>query len=187
MGMGLAGCQQKGDTVALKGIDLTGADYGKDFPLPDADGKVRSIREFAGKVVVVFFGYTQCPDVCPTTMQEMVEARQLMGPHGDKLQGVFITVDPERDTPEILQAYASNFDPSIVTLTGSVEQIKTVAKDFKVVFRKSENKASGSYTMDHTAASFMFDPQGRLRVYHRYGNGAQPLAEDALALLGEKA
>lgn len=185
MGLGLAGCSRQ-QTVKLQGVDVTGAEYAKDFPLPDADGKLRSIKDFAGKVTVVFFGYTQCPDVCPTTLQELVEAKQILGADGDKLQGVFVSLDPERDTPAVLKAYVGNFDPSMVALTGSPEQIAAVAKDFKVFYRKVEGKVPGAYTLDHTAGIYMFDPQGRLRAYHRYGAGAQSLAADAQTLLAEK-
>ena len=164
-------------------VDLTGADYAKDFQLPDVDGKPRSLAGFRGKAVVVFFGYTQCPDVCPTTLAEIAEARKLLGPDGQKVQGVFITVDPERDTPEILKAYVANFGPDFVALRGTPEQTAAVAKDFKVYFKKVEGKAPGTYTMDHTAASFVFDPQGRLRLYTRYGSGAQALAGDLKLLL----
>ena len=181
----LWGCKPK--PVAFDGVDLTGAEYAKDFPLPDAHGQQRSIQDFAGKVVVVFFGYTQCPDVCPTTLQEVVEAKALMGEHADKLQGIFVSLDPERDTPEVLRAYAEAFDPQMVALTGSDEQIRAVAKDFKVFFKKVEGKQPGSYTLDHTAGLYMYDPAGRLRVYQRYGQGAQALAKDALALIKEPA
>lgn len=182
---GLAGCSQP--AASFEGVDITGAEYGRDFPLPDANGKQRSIRDFAGKAVVVFFGYTQCPDVCPTTMQELAEVKQALGAQGDRLQGIFITVDPERDTPEVLRAYTQAFDAQMVALTGSPEQIAAVAKDFKVFFRKVEGKTPGTYTMDHSAGLYVYDPAGRLRVYHRYGSGTQPLAKDIQALLAEKA
>ncbi|MBK0391787.1 SCO family protein [Ramlibacter algicola] len=164
-------------------VDLTGADYAKDFQLPDVDGKPRSLADFRGKAVVVFFGYTQCPDVCPTTLAEIAEAKKLLGPDGQKVQGIFITVDPERDTPEVLKQYVANFGPDFVALRGTPEQAAAVAKDFKVYFKKVEGKAPGTYTMDHTAASFVFDPQGRLRLYTRYGSGAQALASDLKLLL----
>jgi protein SCO1/2 len=173
--------------VQFKGVDVTGAEYAKDFSLPDTDGKPRSIKDFAGKVTVVFFGYTQCPDVCPTTLQELVEAKQQMGAQGDKLQGVFVSVDPERDTAEVLKAYVGNFDPSMVALTGTPEQTAVMAKDFKVYYKKVEGSQPGTYTLDHTAGLYIYDPQGRLRIYQRYGAGAQTLAEDALTLLAQPA
>lgn len=186
LGAGLAGCSEQ-PGAKLNGVDVTGAEYAKDFSLPDADGKQRSIKDFAGKVTVVFFGYTQCPDVCPTTLQELVEAKQHMGAQGDKLQGVFVSVDPERDTPEVLKAYVGNFDPGMVALTGTPEQVAAMAKDFKVYYKKVEGQQPGTYTLDHTAGLYIYDPQGRLRVYQRYGAGAKVLAEDALALLAQPA
>lgn len=179
----LMGCKPK--STSLEGVDISGAAYGKDFPLPDAQGKHRSIQDFAGKVVAVFFGYTQCPDVCPTTLQELAEVKELLGAQGDRVQGVFISVDPERDTPEILQAYTQAFDPGMVALTGTPEQIAAVAKDFKVFYKKVEGKQPGSYTVDHSAGLYVYDPKGQLRVYHRYGQGAQALAKDVQALLNE--
>jgi protein SCO1 len=167
----------------FKAVDITGADYAKDFPLPDTEGRMRSIKDFAGKVVVLFFGYTQCPDVCPTTLAEIAQAKKLLGPDGDKLQGVFVTVDPERDTPQVLKAYMGNFDPGFVALRGTPDQTALVAKDFKIYYKKVEGKAPGSYTMDHSAASYVYDPQGRLRLYARYGSGPQALADDIRLLL----
>lgn len=167
----------------FKAVDITGADYAKNFALPDQDGRVRTIKDFEGKVAVIFFGYTQCPDVCPTTLTEIAEAKKLLGPDGSKVQGVFITVDPERDTPELLKAYVGNFGPDFVALRGSPEQTAAVAKDFKVFFRRVEGKAPGSYFMEHTASSYVYDPQGRLRLYARYGSGAQALADDIRLLL----
>jgi protein SCO1 len=177
----LAGCADS--KPQFKSIDLTGADYAKDFQLPDADGKLRSLQEFRGKAVVVFFGFTQCPDVCPTTLAELAQAKKLLGPQGDKVQGVFITVDPERDTPQVLKAYMANFDPGFVALRGTPEQTAAVAKEFKVYYKKVEGKTPTSYTMDHSAASFVYDAQGRLRLYTRYGLGAQALADDLKLLL----
>lgn len=180
----LLGC--KPQSIRFEGVDITGAQYGKDFPLLDAHGQQRTIQDFSGKVVVVFFGYTQCPDVCPTTLQELVEAKGLLGAQGDRLQGIFVSLDPERDTPEVLGAYTQAFDPEIVALTGTPAQITAVAKDFKVFFKKVEGKQPGSYTLDHSAGIYMYDPQGQLRAYHRYGQGAPALAKDAKALLDEK-
>ena len=164
-------------------IDLTGADYAKDFQLPDQDGKLRSLKDFQGKVVVVFFGYTQCPDVCPTTMTELAQVKKLLGADGDKLQAVFITVDPERDTPAVLQAYMANFDPGFIALRGTPEQVASTAKDFKVFYKKTEGKTPTSYGMDHSAASYVYDTRGQLRLYTRYGSGAQALASDIKLLL----
>jgi protein SCO1/2 len=167
----------------FKGIDLSGADYAKDFQLTDHNGRSRSLKDFSGNLVVVFFGYTQCPDVCPTTMSELAEAKKLMGKDGDKVQGLFVTVDPERDTPEVLKGYMANFDPTFLALRGTPEQLAAVAKEFKVYYKKAEGPTPTSYTMDHSAASYVYDTQGRLRLYTRYGSGAQALASDLQLLL----
>jgi protein SCO1/2 len=171
----------------FKAVDITGADYAKDFALPDTDGKVRTIKDFAGKAVVVFFGYTQCPDVCPTTLAEIADAKKLLGPDGSKVEGVFITVDPERDTPQLLKAYVASFGPDMVALRGDAAQTAAVAKDFKVYYKRVDGQPPGSYSMEHTAASYIYDPQGRLRLYSRYGSGAQSLADDLKLLLQQQA
>ncbi len=177
----LTACGEKKPQFAA--VDLTGADYAKGFSLPDANGQVRSLQDFRGKAVVVFFGYTQCPDVCPTTLAEIAQAKKLLGPDGDRVQGIFITVDPERDTPEVLKAYMASFGPDFVALRGSPEQTAAVARDFKVFYKKVEGQTASSYTLDHSAASFVYDPQGRLRLYTRYGTGPQALAGDLKQLL----
>lgn len=180
----LAACSMEGKPQ-FKSVDISGADYARDFKLPDTDGKMRSIEDFRGKAVIVFFGYMRCPDVCPTTLTEIAEAKKLLGPDGDRVQGIFITVDPERDKPEQLKAYMANFGPDFVALRGSPEQVAAVAKDFKVYFKKVEGKTPDSYTMDHSAASYVYDPKGRLRLYTRYGSGAQALTDDLKILLKE--
>ena len=182
---GLVGCDKKPAKPTFQGIDLTGAEYAKDFQLPDQDGKTRSLKDFAGKVVVVFFGYTQCPDVCPTTMSELAEVKRALGADGDKLQGIFVSVDPERDKPEILKAYMANFDPTFVALCPNPEQLAAMAKDFKIYYKRVEGKTPTSYTMDHSAGSMVYDPKGRLRVYQRYGAGPQALLSDVKTLLAE--
>nr|WP_296017495.1 SCO family protein [uncultured Acidovorax sp.] len=176
-------CSEK--KAEFRGVDVTGADYAKDLPLTDHHGKARHLADFKGKVVVVFFGFTQCPDVCPTSMQELAEVKKMLGKDGDRLQGIFVTVDPERDTPELLKAYMENFDPSFLALRGSPEQLAAVAKDFKIYYKKVEGKTPTSYTMDHSAGSYVYDTAGRLRVYNRYGSGPQALAADVQALLAE--
>ena len=166
------------------GIDITGADYAKDFQLTDFDGKPRTLADFKGKAVVMFFGFTQCPDVCPTTMTELAQVKKLLGADGDKVQGLFVSIDPERDTPAVLKEYMQNFDPTFLGLyAGSPEKLAALAKDFKVYYKKVDGQTPTSYTMDHTAASFVYDPQGRLRLYARYGIGAQPLADDLKLLI----
>ncbi|MDH4448215.1 MAG: SCO family protein [Acidovorax sp.] len=176
-------CSEK--KTEFRGVDVTGAEYARDLPLTDHHGKARHLSDFAGKVVVVFFGFTQCPDVCPTSMLELAEVKKMLGPDGDRLQGIFVTVDPERDTPEVLKAYMANFDPTFLALRGTPEQLAAVAKDFKIYYKKVDGKTPTSYTMDHSAGSYVYDTAGRLRVYNRYGSGAQALAADVKALLAE--
>ena len=177
----LAGCSP--DKPQFHSIDLTGADYAQGFSLADQMGKQRTLQDFAGKVVVVFFGFTQCPDVCPTSMAELAQIKRSLGADGDKLQAIFITVDPERDTPELLKAYMANFDPSFIALRPTLEQLPQVAKDFKVYYKKVEGTAPGSYTMDHSAGSYIFDTKGRIRLYNRYGTGVDLLTSDIKLLL----
>jgi protein SCO1/2 len=188
--LALAACDRApvgADKPAFKAVDITGADYARTLSLPDAEGKIRTLADFKGKVTVVFFGYTQCPDVCPTTMAELAEVKRSLGKDGERVQGVFVTIDPERDTPQLLKNYITAFDPSFVALRGSDAQTKAVAKEFKVYYAKVEGRTPGSYTMDHTAGSFIYDTQGRLRLFTRYGGGAQALASDLRALLNEGA
>ena len=182
LGIGILGaCTES--KPQFRGVDITGADYARDFRLTDHNGQLRSIQDFKGKAVIVFFGYTQCPDVCPTSMTELAEVKKLLGPDGDKLQGIFVTVDPGRDTAEMLKAYMTNFDPSFLALIPTPEQLTAVAKDFKVYYKRVEGKTPTSYTMDHSAGSYMYDPQGRLRLYNRYASGAPALAADVKLLL----
>ncbi len=178
--------QSKSYPVAspFKLIDITGAGYAGDFLLPDHNGVTRSLKDFNGEVAVVFFGFTQCPDVCPTTLTEIVQARKLMGSDGAKLKAIFVTVDPERDTSPVLKTYMANFDPAFVALRPEPGQLQQLAKEFKLHIRKNPGQSPTSYTMDHTAASFVYDPRGRLRLYARYGAGAEALAADAKQLLG---
>jgi protein SCO1/2 len=184
-GTALVGCDKLGGGAkpAFKSIDISGADYGRQFALTDQDGKPRTLADFKGKVTVVFFGYTQCPDVCPTTMAELAQVKKALGLQGERVQGVFITVDPERDTPERLKAYMQSFDPSFVALRGTAEQTAAAAKDFRVYFAKVPGKTDDAYTMDHTAGSYIFDASGRLRLFSRYGSGAEALKSDLQALL----
>ncbi|MEN9586706.1 MAG: hypothetical protein RIT15_281 [Pseudomonadota bacterium] len=180
--LALAACSEK--TVAFNSVDITGATYAQDFSLPDVDGKTRTMKDFAGKVTVVFFGFTQCPDVCPTTMAEVSSVKKALGKDGDKLQAIFITIDPERDTAPVLKAYVANFDSSFVGLRpASAEALADAAKAFKIYYKKVDGKTAGSYTMDHTAASYVFDTKGRVRLFTRYGAGADKLTEDVRQLL----
>ena len=171
------------DKPKFNAIDITGADYAKGFTLMDQNGQNRSLSDFKGKVVVLFFGYTQCPDVCPTSMAELAEVKRLLGADADKLQGAFVTVDPARDTPEMLKAYMANFDPTFVAFIPTPEQLAVVAKDSKIYYKKVDGKTPTSYTMDHSAGSYVYDTQGNLRLYSRYGVGEKVLAQDIQTLL----
>jgi protein SCO1/2 len=164
-------------------IDVTGADYAKDFALTDHNGQLRTLADFKGKVVMVFFGYTQCPDVCPTSMSEMVAIKKLLGQDGDRLQGIFITVDPERDKAEMLKAYMENFDPSFLALLTTPEKTAALAKDFKVYYKKVDGPTPTSYTVDHTAGSYVYDTTGKLRLFTRYNTAPELTAADIRALL----
>jgi protein SCO1/2 len=185
-GLVLAGCDRVPSVptaTAFHATDITGADFGRRLALPDLDGRMRTLDDFKGRVTVLFFGYTQCPDVCPTTLAELAQVKKALGAEGDKLQGVFVTIDPERDTPDVLRQYVASFDPTFVALRGNAEQTAIAAKEFKVFYAKVPGKSAGSYTMDHTAASYVFDPTGRLRLFVRYGSGATALADDVRTLM----
>ena len=164
-------------------IDITGADYAKDFALTDHNGQTRTLQDFQGKIVMMFFGYTQCPDVCPTSMAEMAEIKQLLGKDGERLQGLFVTVDPERDKPEMLKEYMAAFDPTFLALVPTPEQLAVLAKDYKVYYKKVDGPTPTSYTMDHTAGSYVYDTRGKLRLFTRYGTKPELTAADIKQLL----
>lgn len=166
-------------------VDITGADYARGFLLPDHAGQLRKLKDFQGRAVAVFFGFTQCPDVCPTTLTEMGRVKQLLGDDGSRLQVIFITVDPGRDTPQVLEAYMRNFDPQHLALVPSEQQLAEVTKEFKIYFKKVEGRAPTAYLMDHSAGTYIFDPHGRVRLYARYGLRPEELASDVRTLLKE--
>ena len=177
----LSGCTP--EKPSFQSIDLTGADYATGFSLTDHNGTRRTLKDFPGKVVVVFFGFTQCPDVCPTSLVELAQVKKALGADGDKLQVIFISVDPERDTPEILKAYMTNFDPSFLALRPTQTELAAVARNFKIYYKKVEGSTPGSYSMDHTAGSYVFDGSGRIRLFTRYGGGADMLVSDIRQLI----
>ena len=178
----LTACSPKPE---FKNIDITGSTaFGKDFSLLDPDGKVRTLSDFKGKVVVMFFGYTQCPDICPTTLTEMQQVMSILGPQSDKVQVLFVTVDPQRDTAAILKQYVPAFDPRFLGLLPADDAaLEKVAKDFKIYYKKVPGTSPGSYTMDHTAGSYAFDPDGHLRLYIKHAQGPEALAHDLKELL----
>ena len=168
----------------FSGIDITGADYAQDFALTDFNGVPRTLADYRGKAVMLYFGFVQCPDVCPTALTRAAQVLQLIGPEAAaKVQLLFVTVDPERDTPELLREYMAAFDPSFVALTGSLDQIKATADNFRVYFKKVPT--GSTYTMDHTALTYLFDPKGKVRVALRHEQNAADFAADVQRVLAE--
>jgi protein SCO1/2 len=168
----------------FKSTDITGVDYGKSLDLTDHTGKPRHLQDFRGKAVVLFFGFTHCPDVCPTTLAEMSQALKQLGPDADRVQVVLVTVDPERDTRETLAKYVTAFDPRFLGMYGDLEATRRVAKDFKIYFEK--RKTGDTYSIDHSAQSYVIDPQGRLRLLVRHERIAADLPADLKTILNEK-
>ena len=175
----LAGCAPQG----FNNVDITGASYANEFSLTDHHGARRTLADYRGKVVVIFFGYTQCPDVCPTTLQQMAEVRRRLGPDADKLQVLFVTIDPQRDTREVLAQYVPGFDPSFVGLYGSAEETARTAKQFKVFYQKVPGRTETSYTMDHTAGSYVIDATGKPRLFLKHEQDVGPIVADIRRLL----
>lgn len=178
----LAGCQDA--QPGFRSLDVSGAEWGRDFHLHDPEGHERSLAEFRGKVVLIFFGFTQCPDVCPTALARAVEVRRALGDDGRRLQVIFVTVDPERDTPAVLRAYLQAFDAEFLGLSGDLAQTEATARDFRIFYQKVPT--GSSYTMDHTALSYAFDPAGRLRLAIRHAETAASVAADVKLLLKER-
>lgn len=168
----------------FNGIDITGANYARELALTDHTGAKRTLADYRGKVVVVFFGFTQCPDVCPTTMSDMAQVKRQLGKDGDRLQVIFVTVDPERDTPAVLGQYVPSFDPTFVGLTGTPDEIARTAKEFKVFYQKVPGKTPTAYSIDHTAGSYAFDTEGRVRLFLKHGQAVEAIAADLKRLLG---
>jgi protein SCO1/2 len=184
MVLALAGCDKLATKPpSFQNTDLTGLDYAKGFELTDHTGKKRTLADFRGKVVVLFFGYTQCPDVCPTTMIEMANVLKELGPKADQVQVLFVTLDPERDTPELLAHYVPAFDKRFIGLSGDAAATAKVAKEFKVFYAKQPGAEPGSYSMDHTAGSYVFDRDGNIRLFLRHGQGTAPIVHDLKQLL----
>lgn len=182
-GISLSSCDRK---PAFRGIDITGADFAKGFDLIDHRGRSTRLEDFAGKLLVVFFGYTQCPDVCPTTMAEMAEVMRRLGPLSDQVRVAFITVDPERDTQELLSHYVPAFHPEFIGLRGDAEATARTARAFRVVYQKVPGKTPGSYTVDHSAGSYVFDRRSRVRLMIRHATPADAIEADLRQLLEER-
>ena len=184
LAVSLSGCG-KTTSPQFKGTDITGASFGRDFALQDHNGQQRRLADFKGKAVAIFFGYTHCPDVCPTTLNDLKGAFKLLGPDAARVQVLFVTVDPERDTPEVLSKYLPFFDPTFLGLLGTPEQVAQAAKEFKVHFDKQGQSSAGGYSVDHTAATYVFDTQGRIRLFWPYGFPSADMAHDLKLLLSE--
>jgi protein SCO1/2 len=178
----LAACGN--DAPAFKGNDISGTHLGRDVAMVDQDGKPRKLADFSGKVMLVFFGYTQCPDVCPTSLAELAQVMQALGPDAARVQVVMITVDPERDTPDVMKQYVTTFNPGFVGLTGSADQVKQAASSFKAYYAKVPAKGGKDYSMDHSAAFYLLDAKGEARVLANNDIGTDALVHDLKALLG---
>ena len=181
LGLVLAGCGLP--KPGFKSSDITGSDCCRDFRLTDQNGKTRTLADFRGKAVVIFFGYTQCPDVCPTTMADLKWVRQQLGADAQRVQVLFVTLDPERDTRALLAQYVAAFDPSFLGLYGDVETTAKTAREFRVFYQKQPGPTPDSYTLDHTAGSYVFDPEGRVRLFVHYGDPEGNLVADLRTLL----
>ena len=169
----------------FRGTDLTGADYGRVLALTGHDGKPRTLEDFRGKAVVLFFGYTRCPDICPTTLADMSVAMKALGKDADRVQVLFVTLDPARDTADVLSKYVPAFDPRFLGLYGDEEATRRTAKEFKIFYEKVEGGAPGAYTVNHSAQSYVFDTKGRLRLFERHDRLGEDLPPDLKALLKE--
>jgi len=180
--LALAACD--GEAPKFRSTDITGVDYGRSLELTDQHGKLRRLEDFRGKAVVLFFGFTHCPDVCPTTLADMAQAMRQLGVDAERVQVLFVTVDPERDTEEALAKYVPAFDPRFLGLRGDLEATRRAAQEFKVYFEKRPGKTPGEYSIDHSAQSYVIDPQGRVRLFVRHDRIAEDLAPDLRTLLG---
>ncbi|MBX3673372.1 MAG: SCO family protein [Burkholderiales bacterium] len=183
--LALAGCDKlvPGSRTPFNGVDITGSDLGPDFRLTDHNGKERSLADFKGKAVAMFFGYTHCPDVCPTTLSDMANALKALGPDGQRVQVLFVTVDPKRDTPELLKGYVPAFNPTFLGLYGDAAATAKVTKDFKIYAAERPGKTPESYTVDHSAQTLVFDAKGKLRLMLAYGTPGDKIASDLRILL----
>lgn len=183
--LALAACDSNNQPPAAQfsGIDITGADYGKALKLTDHTGKLRTLKDFKGKVVLVFFGFTHCPEVCPTTMHDLAAVMKQLGTDAERVQVLFVTLDPERDTPEMLAKYVPSFHPSFLALRGDEAATKEAAQAFHVFFEKRPGTKHDDYTIEHFSGTFVFDREGRVRLLMNYGIGIDKIARDLKLLL----
>jgi protein SCO1 len=180
---GLAGCQPATQPPVFQATDITGAGFARDFRLTDHNGRERTLADFKGKVVAIFFGYTHCPDVCPTTLSDFAAALKLLGEQAGRVQVIFVTLDPQRDTPDILKQFVPAFNPGFLGMYTDAETLKQLAKEYKVVYQKTSVKASSDYLIDHSAGTYVYDPKGNLRLLMPYGSSPEAIAHDLKALL----
>ena len=180
----LAGCNPPEPQEEFQSTDVAGANFAKDFQLTDHQGKPRTLADFKGKVVILFFGYIHCPDICPTTLTEFAAVMEHLGPDADKVQVLFVTLDPERDTPEILAKFVPAFHPKFVGLRGTPQEIAKIAQEYKLLYAKQAGKTSSDYTLDHSSGTYIYDQQGKLRLYASYDMGVDALVADIKSLLG---
>ncbi len=178
--LALWGCS---DRPSFHSMDVTGADFGKDFRLTDTEGRVRTLADFRGKLVMIFFGFVQCPVVCPTALIRAVEVRNALGKDGEKIQVIFITLDPERDTPEVIKGYTTAFDASFIGLYSDLAGTEKAAKDFRVFYQKVPT--GNSYTIDHTAYTYVYDELGHLRLAVKHDQPSEKTTEDIRMLLSQ--
>jgi protein SCO1/2 len=179
----LSGCQPDPQPPVFQATDITGAAFARDFKLTDHNGRTRTLADFRGKVVAMFFGYTHCPDVCPTTLSDFAAALRLLGAQAANVQVIFVTVDPQRDTPDMLREFVPAFNPGFLGMYTDAESLKQLAKQYKVVYQKTSVKAADDYLIDHSAGTYVYDPQGRLRLLMPYGSSPEAIAQDLKALL----
>lgn len=179
----LAGCQPSQQPPVFQATDITGATFARDFKLTDHHGQVRTLADFKGKVVAIFFGYTHCPDVCPTTLSDFAQALKQLGPLANQVQVIFVTVDPQRDTPTVLKQYVPAFDPSFLGMYTDETSLALLAKEYKLVYQKTSVKAVDDYLIDHSAGTYVYDANGRLRLLVSYGSIPDAIAQDLKTLL----
>ena len=181
--LALAGCQPAHQPPSFQATDITGAAFARDFQLTDHNGKIRTLADFKGKIVAIFFGYTHCPDVCPTTLSDFAAALKLLGAQAGRVQVIFVTLDPQRDTPAILKQFVPAFNPSFLGMYTDPETLKELAKEYKVVYQKTSVKSADDYLIDHSAGTYVYDPMGRLRLLMPYGSSPEAIAHDLKVLL----
>jgi len=179
----LSACQPAPQPPVFQSTDITGADFARDFRLTDHNGQIRTLADFRGKVVAIFFGYTHCPDVCPTTLSDFSAALQQLGPLAERVQVIFVTVDPQRDTPDLLKQFVPAFNPGFLGMYTDAPTLQLLAKEYKVVYQKASIKSADDYLIDHSASTYIYDPQGRLRLLMPYGSSPDTIAHDLKALL----